>query len=72
MAISKPIILPDTFSGDSAQSNWEHWITHFRNCAAVNSWDDDAKLAFLKVRLTIDTITYGYETLPDANIKYMG
>ena len=46
---SKPIILPETFSGDG---NWEQWILHFRDCAVVNEWDDSQLLKFLRVRLT--------------------
>ena len=38
---SKPIILPETFSGDK---NWEQWMFHFRDCAVVNEWDDSQLL----------------------------
>ncbi len=44
---AKPIILPDTFSGD-ATASWDDWIVHFNNCGGVNGW---ANLRFLKVRL---------------------
>ena len=46
---SKPIILPDAYSGEA---NWEQWILHFNDCADVNSWEDANKLKFLRVRLT--------------------
>ena len=47
---SRPLVLPNPFSGDQ---NWTEWIGHFEDVAAVNEWrDDDAKLQWLKVRLT--------------------
>lgn len=46
---SKPVILPETFSGDG---NWEQWLLHFGDCAAVNEWDEGQQLKFLRVRLT--------------------
>ena len=46
---SKPVILPETFSGDG---NWEQWLLHFVDCASVNEWDDTKQLQFLRVRLT--------------------
>jgi hypothetical protein len=49
MAAAKPVILPDTFSG--TEGSWDHWIAHFRDCATINSWDNAAMLAFLRVRL---------------------
>ena len=44
----KPIVLPDTFTGEAS---WDEWICHFENVSDVNGWDDDQKLKFLKVRL---------------------
>ena len=45
----KPLVLPDTFDGEQG---WDEWIIHFENIAAVNTWDADAKLQWIKVRLT--------------------
>ena len=45
----KPIVLPDTFSGEG---NWEDWFDHFNNVAAVNKWTDEQKLLRMKVQLT--------------------
>uniref|UniRef100_A0A1X7TX58 Uncharacterized protein n=1 Tax=Amphimedon queenslandica TaxID=400682 RepID=A0A1X7TX58_AMPQE len=41
---TKPITLPDTYSGDC---NWEQWILHYKACATVMAWSDDEKLIFL-------------------------
>ena len=49
MPATKPIILPETFSGDTS---WDEWVIHFHNCSDVNEWNDADKLKFLKVRLT--------------------
>lgn len=47
---SRLLILPVTFSGEG---NWDEWISHFKNVAAVNVWDGDStKLKWLKVHLT--------------------
>ena len=56
MATPKPIILPDTFSGDS-NSSWDQWIVHLNNCTEVSGWEVATKLSFLKVRLTGQTQT---------------
>ena len=42
-------MLPDQFCGDGS---WEEWLDHFKSIAAVNEWDDDKKLLWLKVRLS--------------------
>ena len=46
---ARPLVMPDTFSGDG---KFDDWKEHFENVAAVNSWTDDEKLLWLKVRLT--------------------
>ena len=46
---ARPLVLPDTFDGSA---DWDEWISHFENVAAVNAWEADAQLQWLKVRLT--------------------
>ena len=36
----RPLLIPKPFSGE-ASSNWDEWLVHFENCAAVNSWESD-------------------------------
>ena len=46
---ARPLVLLETFS---REGEWSQWICHFENIAAVNEWDDDKKLLWLKARLT--------------------
>ena len=48
---TRPLVLPDTFSGE-AGSSWTEWKYHFQNVATVNEWSDAQKLQWLRVRLT--------------------
>ena len=45
----RPLVLPDRFSG---KEEWNQWISHFDNVAAVNTWNEAQKLLWLNVRLT--------------------
>ena len=45
----RPLVLPEPFTGEGS---WDQWISHFENVAAVNTWDDAAKLLWLRARLT--------------------
>ena len=38
---SKPLIVPEPFSGESS---WSDWLDHFESVAAVNKWKDEEKL----------------------------
>ena len=44
----RPLITPDPFSGTGMFSEW---IEHFEAVAAINKWDEAAKLLWLRVRL---------------------
>ena len=48
VTISRPLITPEPFLGTGAFSEW---IEHFEAVAAINRWDDEAKLLWLRVRL---------------------
>ena len=43
---SKPLVLPETYKGEDG---WDDWIVRFENIASVNSWNDEAKLKWIKV-----------------------
>ena len=45
----RPLVLPESFNGET---DYCDWIDHFENVAALNAWDESAKLQWLKVRLT--------------------
>ena len=45
----RPVIIPEPFSGEQS---WEDWLDQFESIAAINGWDDEQKLIWLKVRLT--------------------
>ena len=44
----RPLITPEPFSG---AGTFSEWIEHFEAVAAINKWDDAAKLLWLRVRL---------------------
>ena len=57
----KPVVLPDVFTGEKS---WDEWIDHFAGVAAVNAWEDEAKLQWLRVRLTGRAAT-AFRRLPE-------
>ena len=46
---SRPVIVPECFSGEQC---YEDWIDQFESIAEINHWNDGQKLMWLKVRLT--------------------
>ena len=46
---AKPVVLPEPFKGEKS---WEEWSYHFENVATVNTWTEEQKLQWLRVRLT--------------------
>ena len=46
---TKPVIVPEAFSGEGS---WEDWLDHFESVAAVNKWEEADKLLWLRVRMT--------------------
>ena len=57
---TRPVVLPELYSGEG---NWSDWIDHFESVAAVNQWDDQAKILWIRVRLTGRAQT-AYKRLP--------
>ena len=55
-------MLPDVFDG---AKNWDEWSEHFDSVAAVNGWEEAAKLKWLRVRLTGRAATT-FRRLPEA------
>ena len=47
--LDRPVIIPEVYSGEQP---WEDWINHFESIAAINGWNEEKKLVWLKVRLT--------------------
>jgi len=45
----RPLVLPEPYSGER---DYTEWRDHFESVAAVNEWNDEAKLLWLRVRLT--------------------
>ena len=46
---TRPLVLPEMFAGEE---DVDQWFEHFEDVAAVNAWEGDAMLLWLKVRLT--------------------
>ena len=64
---TRPLLLPEKFSGEG---EWSQWICHFENVAAVNSWNEECKLLWFKVRLTVRA-QLAFQHLPeDARANY--
>ena len=45
--LTRPIVLPDTFSGEE---EWVEWLDNFEACSEVNGWDDATKCKFVCIR----------------------
>lgn len=67
MAI-RPHVLPELFNGEK---DFLEWVDHFGDVAAINGWDEDAKLAWLKVRLT-DRAQTAFKRIPQSTKEKFG
>lgn len=65
---ARPLVLPETFSGEG---EWSQWICHFENIAAVNEWNASKKLLWLKARLTARA-QLAFQHLPEDTQKDYG
>ena len=59
---ARPLLTPDSFSG---KGSFSEWLQHFEGVAAINKWDEEAKLLWLRVRLVGGAQT-AYGRLPDS------
>ena len=57
---TRPLLTPESFSG---KGSFSEWLQHFKGVAAINKWDDAAKLLWLRVRL-IGAAQTAYGRLP--------
>ena len=64
---ARPLVLPEPFTGEGS---WDQWIAHFENVAAVNGWDDAAKLLWLRARLTKRAQTAYQKFTEEAKTSY--
>ena len=64
---ARPLVLPEPFTGEGS---WDQWIAHFENVAAVNAWDDAAKLLWLRARLTKRAQTAYQKFTEEARASY--
>ena len=61
---TRPAVLPEPSKGIGGEYGWEDWLVHFNDVAAVNGWDEVAKLKWLKVRLT-GLAQRAFQRIPD-------
>ena len=59
----RPLITPEPFNGTGS---FNDWLDHFEGVAAVNEWDDPAKLLWMRVRL-VGSAQTAYGRLPDTS-----
>ena len=59
---TRPLVLPDAYSGEGNQSQW---YFHFQSMVAVDEWNKETQLKWLKVRLMGRAQT-AFQRLPPA------
>ena len=57
---TRPVLMPESFLGKGSFSDW---LQHFEGVAAINKWDNAAKLLWLRVRL-VGAAQTAYGRLP--------
>ena len=46
----RPVVMPESFAALD-NKNWDSWISHFKDCAIINGWNDGRKAQFLAIRM---------------------